>query len=724
MGTLEQIRKTSPYALGLFALLFVGFMVASDADISNLIKQGSNYQTAVLGEINGSEILYKEYEEKVKEQVEQQQRNAKGEDSQINEAQIRRDVWNQMVEELLLKQEADKAGIFVSNDQILDVLLENPPDYFKKPFTDSTGNFNKGLYLELITNPDKLADYMGKNAPAEKVQEQIISFKKDILMIEKFLRQQMLSNSVMSMVNSSSSILSPAYVSERYLAENSQADVDYLFFDANAIPATSLNVTDQEISAYYDKHKSNYKQKESRKLKYVRFAIRPSLDDTIRAGKKIDKIVADLALAKTQKEKDSIFDVKLSEFSGSTVDYTLASEVDKSIMTILDSLTDMQVTGPIRSAKGLAFYRLDGRRKGENEVVKASHILINFGTNKDSAKAEAERILGLAKKGDFAELANTYSQDKGTAPQGGDLGWFGKGKMVKEFEDAALPAAKGSIVGPVESQFGYHIIKVIDKNSEEIKYSQIEISPNMSNSTRNSIFREAFSFQKQLADGSNFDSLAKKLNIISAETPLFIKHQPVLGSQYLADMAFDAKVGTSFEPIELKNYGIVVAQLVEERNAGSKPLADVKEDIKRKLIHIKQLDAQKQTAETMYQKVKGSMHLANAKASDPTLNLLNAPTFKNDGNVPNVGADFVFSAKVFSMPVTTISEPIRGTRGYYIIEVKSKLTPDMAAAEGPIYTYKIQMLNTMKQREFYDWFSKVKETADIKDMRSKFFKEY
>ena len=121
MGTLERIRSVSPYFLALFAILFVGFMVVSDIDFGTLMRQGDNYQTAVLATINGDEILYKDFEEKVREQVEQKRAQMGENETEINEEQIRQQVWDQMINEILVKQEAEKIGLYVSNAELLDI---------------------------------------------------------------------------------------------------------------------------------------------------------------------------------------------------------------------------------------------------------------------------------------------------------------------------------------------------------------------------------------------------------------------------------------------------------------------------------------------------------------------------------------------------------------------------------------------------------------------------
>ena len=88
--------------------------------------------------------------------------------------------------------------------------------------------------------------------------------------------------------------------------------------------------------------------------------------------------------------------------------------------------------------------------------VHAAHILV---ANED----DAQKILSRITKGeDFEELAKRFSKCP-SGKKGGDLGWFGKGQMVREFEDAAFAGAKGAVVGPIKTQFGYHLVKVIDQ---------------------------------------------------------------------------------------------------------------------------------------------------------------------------------------------------------------------------------------------------------------------
>lgn len=117
------------------------------------------------------------------------------------------------------------------------------------------------------------------------------------------------------------------------------------------------------------------------------------------------------------------------------------------------------------------FYEQNQNRFKAPEERRASHILIDFSQGKDKAKAKAEEIFKQVKADpkSFAEAAKKDSADPGSAKEGGDLGWFTKGMMVPSFEEAVFNAKEGDIAGPVESEFGYHVLEVTGIKATAVK---------------------------------------------------------------------------------------------------------------------------------------------------------------------------------------------------------------------------------------------------------------
>ncbi len=152
-----------------------------------------------------------------------------------------------------------------------------------------------------------------------------------------------------------------------------------------------------KLKKYYDEHKRFYEQKEQAKIKYVMFPIQPSSDDSARAQRNLFEIQAALSNALTPEARDSVFEIKFSEFGGESVDFTPVNQLDAQVLDLFKGLPNKAVVGPFDQGNKTTFYRLDERRQGTNTVAKASHILIKINDNKDSALAIANNLLKQAK---------------------------------------------------------------------------------------------------------------------------------------------------------------------------------------------------------------------------------------------------------------------------------------------------------------------------------------
>ncbi|MER3328102.1 MAG: peptidylprolyl isomerase, partial [Candidatus Kapaibacterium sp.] len=423
--------------------------------------------------------------------------------------------------------------------------------------------------------------------------------------------------------------------------------------------------------------------------------------------------------------RDSVFSEKLRDFNGESVDYTIVNDIEPRLAQFVMNMNKGDIKGPIKAADGTYFIRIDDVRTGTNKVVKASHILINFDNNKDSAKAEANRILKEAKSGkNFSELASKYSKDPGSAANGGDLGFFGKGQMVPEFEKAAFGAKVGDITGPVETSFGYHIIRVDDSKSQEYKYSYIKLTPKTSGITKNQTIRDAVSFKKQLEEGENIDSLASKLGILVQETGSITKSTPTLTSQYLTDLTFNAEKGDILEPLELDNFGYIVAVVTDVQKKGTAPFESVVDDIRARVRNKKALEVQMKNAKEIYNNIKGSGNLVAAAEANPSINVKNATAVANNGTIPGGGRDYYFTNAISRAPLNSILEPIMGQNSVYIVQVTNRNKPSDEQIKSALPQYRAQLKEKYSREAFYLWLNQAKKDAEIEDFRYKQYKSY
>lgn len=713
MGAITKIRQVSPYFLATVAVLFIAFMVIQDSSCSTIRDASQSPENVVIAEVNGVGITQAEYERRVRITTDRQRQS--NPEQEIDDESIRQQVFTQMIDEVLRAEAAKQLGISVTADEIVDVMVRNPPQELQF-FKDSTGTFDRELHVRLFTNPDELYNLLiNQGAQPEEAQRQRDEWKANLIEIEDYVRTQKLEEALRAAVGAAASVPSPALARENYRTNNSTADIRFVALSADAIGDDAVTVSDADIAAYYEKNKAYYIQKPARQLAYTLLRIQPSAKDTARALRRSQKLMELLNQQPTPQKRADIFQSEMRN-GGQAMDFTPSSNIDPSVLTILKSLNAGDVFGPLTTAQGIQYVRLDERRSGTTPTVRASHILIEFGTNKDSARAEAQRILGLAKKGDFAQLAQQYSKDPGSAAMGGDLGYFGAGRMVEAFEKAAFAASVNDVVGPIETQFGWHIIKVTDRQTDEFKYATITIKPLTSDATKQGLMRDAAEMEKEITDGVVFDTVAARRNLTVAKTAFFSQQTPVLGKASITEWAYEHALGDVLRK-EIPGAGILIATLSEIRTSGTKPLDDVKEDIRRVLVRRKKLDALQQKAEQIAQACSAAGDLAAVTTVDPSLTVSQMLGCKNNGQLTGFGGEHAATNAAFTQPIGTIGQPVRGESGWFILVADARTEAPMAQFDAAMTQELQQQSARSRTSAYYSWFQKLRDNATIVDNR-------
>ena len=246
-----------------------------------------------------------------------------------------------------------------------------------------------------------------------------------------------------------------------------------------------------------------------------------------------------------------------------------------------------------------AYYEQNKNRWSIPEQRRASHILIEFGDDKAAALKKAEGILAEVKAdpSKFAGVAEKESQDPGSASQGGDLSFFGKGVMTKAFEDAVFHAKKGDIVGPVETEFGYHIIYVTDIQAGSVEPFEA-VKPEIEREYAEQMAIRTFSeradeFTNMVYEQSDsLEPTAQKFGL-KVETADFVTRNgvtdPELG-RIINDRVAEALFGSeclkekrNSNAIEVQSNTLVAARVVEYYPEKERALDDVKSIIGEKL---------------------------------------------------------------------------------------------------------------------------------------------
>src|SRR5205807_3130748 len=232
------------------------------------------------------------------------------------------------------------------------------------------------------------------------------------------------------------------------------------------------------------------------------------------------------------------------------------------------------------------------------EQVRASHILLKTEGKDDAAvKAKAEEILKQARAGaDFAELAKKYSEDEASAKQGGDLDYFGKGKMVPEFDQAAFSMEPGTISDLVKTQYGYHIIKLVDKkNATTRPLAEVrqQLTDQLAYERAQAQAAElAASLEKQISKAADLDKVAKAQGLTVQESGFFAKDEPIMGlgpSPEAAARAFEMKIG-DVSPSLRASRGVVFITPVAKQDPYLPKLEEVKDRVRDEVIKNKARD--------------------------------------------------------------------------------------------------------------------------------------
>ena len=462
---------------------------------------------------------------------------------------------------------------------------------------------------------------------------------------ENEVREGLLLDKYQALVKASL-VVSDAEIQKEFASRNEKASIEYI-----KIPLARLETggepAEAELKAYYDKHKDRYRVPEQRKIKYL----------IVESAKVRQKLVPPEAQLRAEYEsRKATFAVP--------------------------------------------------------EQVVAAHILVKPEEGKGpegdaAAKAKAEKLADRAKKGeDFAKLANENTDDPSGKGSGGQLPPFSKGQMVPEFDEAAFSMAPGEIRGPVKSQFGYHVIKLVSKIPAHSKTFEearpqltAELSERMSAAETERRARALADRIRALPNTSDDELRKLQDDAVTYNTSEWIsKGEPITGiganAQAVAE-AWNLKIGEiSKTPISTPR-GPVFVKPSEERPAGVPPLTDVKARVSQDLLsERREKEAQDKLAPAVKELSSGAATLAALAARYGT-EVKTTPEFGPGGNVPDIGNAPALATAVFQTEKGQTGAPVSVPGGFVLFRVLTKTTAD----PGALAAQRDEIIDTIRVRE-------------------------
>jgi peptidyl-prolyl cis-trans isomerase D len=693
MAMMAKMRSLAPAFIITVGALFVLFMIISDSNVLEVLGARTNN----IGSVNGEDITQAEFTRFYEQQL-QTQKEQYGRDLEEAETdQIREQAWETMITQKLIAEQIEKMGITVTDEEIRDAILgDNPPAFLKQQFIDSTGQFNRALYDKVIRDPNN---------------------REPVIQAEEYVRQTRLSEKLQSMISASVTV-SEQELKRRFIDQNININARYALVDVSKMPDGDFTVTDSELKDFYNKNLDKYSIKPQRKLKYVLFQTTPSADDTANVKATLENVVnrmktdtssfssfADIYSAEPY-SKDTL---SINSFSGSAGQKIMKASIG-------------EVIGPVESPQGYAIYKLNGKVPSSETMVQVSHILVNQMGSDEKNLEEANKLYERINAGeDFAKIAMEYSADPGSAQKGGDLGWFGKGAMVPEFEKASFDSKPGVLQRPVKTSYGYHIIKVTGRSNEKYVVEKIVNPVTTSATTRDARFNAARDFE-YLAQKNGFEKEAELMKYEILETPPFVKESysiPGIGAnKNMLNFAFENDLN-DVSPVHRIQNGYVVAKVSEVIKEGAQDFETLKDQLKPAAIREKKMEKAKSIAAEIRNKINGD--LSKAPQFNQYVVVDTTGNFTGNGSVKNIGRDYAFISKAQDLELNKISEPVKGTRGYFLLEVISRTPFDENAFAMQKEGMRQNLLQEKKSSFFTQWLTNLKKEADIVDNRYMFY---
>ncbi len=706
MATLQTIRTRA----GLLVAIVIGISLAAFV-LGDMFKSGSSLlrgNRMKIGEIDGETIQYPEFQKEVEKLGDIYRMNSQ--QNQLDEqtwVQVREQTWQNIVRDQVMEGVYENLGISVSSEELFDMLQGTNlhpiiQQLFRNP---NTGQVDRNAVVQFLRNLDT-------GVAPEQRQYWL------------FIENQIVDERIQTKYNNlvSKGLYVTDLEAQRSMeARNKQVNFNYIVLNNNTVADSQVVVTDKELRDYYNNNEDKYQQEKVRTIEYVSFPVSPSKLDYQQAESWINDIVSDFAAA----ENNVAFVNSNSDESFNDKWYNREELPEDIALWIYEEGADVNdIFGPYFENDAYKLAKLHASAMMPDSV-KARHILLPVNTQEELAvkQALADSLKTAIENGsNFSELAIQYSSDQGSAVQGGDLGWFGRGQMVKPFEEAAFNN-KGNEVTIVQTQFGIHLVQTTarGKESRQVQVAYLVRNVTPSTQTYQNTFAKASEFAGKNYSKESFDKAVEEQKLNKQTATVKETDRQVAGlenSRPLIRAAYDTKTGNLIEDqqgstiFDLGNT-FVVATLVSATEKGVADFEDVKERVELAVLNEKK-------KEVLVEKAKSAI-TGNTKLDEIASRL--GVTVKNAANInfnsvqiPGAGIEPKVIGTATALSPNEISSPVAGNNGVFVVEVTGT-----TEAGIDVENEKSRLAQNMNFRATSQAYVVHKEKAEIEDQRAKFY---
>ena len=708
MAILGQIRSKSIFLIIVIGLALFAFVISGVFD-------GKGYQAQQpVGVINGEEVLIEDF----RGQVDFLERNY----NQQGMVAVN-NVWNQRLRSEILRQQFEISGIQSGKDHLQNILKNNSTFNSDPQFLNEAGMFDidkfKTLIIELkTTNPEAYEQW--------KSQEKIF---------ESQSNEQIYLNLVNAGVN-----YTQADGKFEYTLQNDNVDIEYIQIPYSSVEDSLISYSESDLKKYINNNEDEFKVNSSRDIEYVIFEEKPSFEDEKAVKNRLSKFLKESKefnqVSKLEEITPSLTTAKnikefINEYSESSFDsiYLPKGSLPADHANLLFNLNIDQTYGPYLDGEYFKISRMLDKKIGGS--VRASHILLaykgsknanpNVSRSKNEAKKEANNILRKIRKSpkSFTELAFEFS-DGPSKSRGGDLGFVQDGNMVKPFNDFIFSKRIGS-TGVVETDFGFHVIKVVAKDDLVLLASITEKNV-PSDATSDKVFNSATKLEMSLSKDEDLNTLSSKENYtVKTVNGIQILDNDFPGlkdQRRIVQWLFTESTNVSdFKRFDLPKGGYLIAQVTKIVDEGLSNVQDVSYKVLPMVLKSKKADF-------IISKNDNSLSLEEIAEINGTEVRKALALNQKNATITGSGLEPLVIGASFGTNINETSDFIIGENGIYklkVIKRKDTNTNSDSIDSNFIISYKNQLLNLNRTSSFARVYESLKENAEVTDNRSVYY---
>ena len=704
MALIGKIRKNFWFVLLLLGLALAAFILM---DMTGSSGPSGPARTTTMGTIDGQKINYQDFS-----RTEQ----AYYRNSNSDVFQKRKQIWDFYVEKALINKEAEALGLQVSKDELMDLQFgPNPSPIIQANWRNQTGQLDVASLQNIRTQLEQGTE------------------NRDLVYYWAEQEQQIIKEALQTKLNSliNKGVYTPTWMAEEsFKMENSKADFNYVKIPFDNIDGSGVELSDSDFADYMAQNKSLYEEtEETRVAEFATFNVEASEEDKAAIRENLNVLKAEFL----KTDNDSTF-AAMNKGSYSYL-YATKDQIPESAREGFAELNPGEAYGPFEeNGVMLVIKMLD--KKVYPDSVAATHVLVmcNRGDKaaEERANAKIDSIQGVYLSGSksLKQLAIDHSEDGGVATNEGYYEAFPQTQMVKEFTEACFGGEVGGLY-KVQTDYGIHLVRVEDQifNDDENKFKLATISQAIvpSQQTQDAVYDLA---SEIITTSKSYDALKAAIdadpNVSMTSSPSIKENDSAVGvlgsgqtSRSLVKFLFDPTTEVGDISPEIYRYTdrvnyydnkYVIATLNSINPKGMKTVASVKDQIETAVMNQKK--GEKLASEltvTSLEDIASKYSVEVGNAADVSMLAEFVPGVGNEPKV--VGAAFDLAAQ-------TISKPIVGNSGVFVI---SPLSQQPASAPNNIPFLKNSLATSTKSQIAFKIIDNLKKRADISDNRSTFF---